>query len=274
MSVYALCSAGGSPGVTTTALALTLAWSPPVLLAECDPAGGAILAGLFAGHLPAPRGLLGAAFDAGVGTTVLSSGPGGQVAPLDGTGSRTFMAGLTDPRQAPGLVPAWPAIARMLAAQRADVIADCGRLDAADTQPISVLAEADLVTLVLRPTLRQVAAARPRIEMLTQLLGGSERIRVLRIGEDGHRPAEIAKALGVAVVATLPSDPRTAAVLSDGAGRRGSLNDRPLLRAAKTAVKAIIAAAAPLPGIALAAAGAPMPQVLTNGQGSANGHGP
>lgn len=273
MSLYVLCSPGGSPGVTTTALALALTWPPPVLLAECDPAGGGILAGLFAGHLPAPRGLLGAAFDAGTGTTALASGPGGQLAPLDGTGTRAFLAGLTDPRQAPGLAPAWPAVARMLAVQPADVLADCGRLDAADTQPIAVLAEADLAVLVLRPTLRQVAAARPRIDMLTQLRGGAERIRLLLVGDKGHRPAEIARTLGAAVLATLPSDPRTAAVLSDGAGRRGSLTERPLMRAAKTAARAfpISAAAPPLTGTPLPArlpglggpAGMPGP-VVTN----------
>ncbi len=52
VSLYALVSPGGSPGCTTTALAVTLTWPQPVILAECDPAGGDILAGLFAGHLP------------------------------------------------------------------------------------------------------------------------------------------------------------------------------------------------------------------------------
>lgn len=238
MTLYAFCSAGGSPGVTTAALALALTWPPPVLLAECDPAGGAILAGLFAGHLRAPRGLLGAAFDAGTGTTALSTGPRGHLAVLDGPGGRTFLPGLSDPRQAPGLVPAWPAVARVLAAQPGEVLADCGRLDAADTQPIAVLAGADLALLVLRPTLRQVAAAAPRIEMLTQLRG-AERIGLLLVGDQGHPPAEIAKTLGVPVLATLPSDHRTAAALSDGTGRRGGLTARPLMRGARTAVEAI-----------------------------------
>ena len=67
MTMYSLISPGGSPGVTTTALALALTWSRPVIVAECDPGGGDVLAGLFAGHLSAPRGLLGVAFEAGVG---------------------------------------------------------------------------------------------------------------------------------------------------------------------------------------------------------------
>src|SRR3954463_12043197 len=43
--LIALCSAKGAPGVTTSGLALTLAWPRPVLLAELDPAGGDVLAG-------------------------------------------------------------------------------------------------------------------------------------------------------------------------------------------------------------------------------------
>ena len=53
MALFALISAGGSPGVTTSALALTLGWPSRVILAECDPSVGDILAGLFDGHLHA-----------------------------------------------------------------------------------------------------------------------------------------------------------------------------------------------------------------------------
>lgn len=242
MSMYALVSPGGSAGVTTTALALALTWPRPVIVAECDPAGGAILAGLFAGHLPAPHGLLGVALEAGRGAAAISAGPGGQLAPLDGSGSRMFLAGLSDPRQAPGLAPAWPAIARALASQPCDVIADCGRLDAGDGQPTSVLTEAALVVMVIRPSLRQVAAARPRIEMLLQLRGGPERLGLLLVGDHGHGRGEVARVLGIPPVATIPLDARTAAVLSDGTSCRTSLADRPLMCAARTAGLAIASA--------------------------------
>src|SRR5215510_8111610 len=215
-----------------------------VTLAECDPAGGDILAGLFAGHLQAPRGLLGVAFEAGRGVVAMSAGAGGHLAPLDGSGSRMFLAGLSDPRQAAGLAPAWPAIARSLAGQPCDVIADCGRLDAGDGQPASVLAEAELVAMVIRASLRQVAAARPRIEMLGQLRGGLERVGLLFVGEKGHSLAEISRTLGVGMLARIPSDARTAAVLSDGVGRRSTLDERPLLRAARAAGRELAAAAA------------------------------
>lgn len=243
MAVYALVSAGGSPGVTTTALALALTWPSRVVLAECDPACGDILAGLYAGHLSAPGGLLGVAFEAGRGGSAVVAELDRQLAPLDSTGQRMFLAGLSDPRQAPGLAPAWPAVARAMACHVADVIADCGRLDASDAQPFAVLTEAAAVVLVLRPTLRQVARARPRIEMLAQLLGGTERIGLLIVAEGGHSPKEIASALGVRVLASMPQDGKTAAVLSDGEGRRHGLAERPLMRAARTAGQALSSAA-------------------------------
>jgi len=243
VTLFGLVSPGGSPGCTTTALAMTLTWPGPVTLAECDPAGGDILAGLFAGHLPAPRGLIGVAFEASRGAAAMSAEASSQLAALDSDGRRMFLPGLSDPRQAPGVAPAWAAIARMLSSQPSDVIADCGRLDAGDGQPAGVLAEAALVVLVMRSSLRQVAAARPRIEMLTELLGGSDRLGLLLVGDGIHGSAPITSTLGVPVLARLPHDAKTAAVLSDGVGRRTGLEDRLLMRAAQAACAAITKAA-------------------------------
>jgi len=205
-----------------------------VIVAECDPSGGDILAGLFAGHLAAPRGLLGAAFEAGRGSAALTAELNSQLVALDESGQRRLLAGISDPRQASGLAPVWPALAAGLASQDADVLADCGRLDIGASQPLTLLAEAEAVIMVLRPTLRQVAAARPRIELVSQLLVGPERLGVLLIGEHGLKAAEIAKTLGVRVIGSLPQDEKTALVLSDGTGKRTGLDRRPLLRGART----------------------------------------
>ncbi|HUC56231.1 MAG TPA: hypothetical protein VMA95_02435 [Streptosporangiaceae bacterium] len=235
MTMYSLISPGGSPGVTTTALALALTWPRPVIVAECDPGGGSVLAGLFAGHLTAPRGLLGVAFEAGRGQAAVAAELSGQLVPLDESRTRRLLAGISDPRQAPGLSPVWPAIAAGLASQSADVLADCGRLDVGANQPVSVLAESAIVVMVLRPTLRQVAAARPRVEMVAQLHGDRRRVGLVLIGDKGLRSGEIAKALDTRVLATIPLDEKTAAVLSDGTGRRSGIDRRPLMRAAQTA---------------------------------------
>jgi hypothetical protein len=238
VSLYALVSAGGSPGVTTAALALSLGWPGQVILAECDPSGGDILAGLFAGHMPARNGLLGLAIEAGQNPDAAAAALWPQLIELDDERGRLLLAGISDPRQATALAPVWPALAATLAAQPADVIADCGRLDASGG-PGPVLAAASLVVLVLRPTLRQISKARARVEMLTQLLGGPGRVTLLLIGEGTHPPREISRALGVPVAGSLPYDAKAAAVLSDGAGSRRGLQARPLIRAAGPAGRAL-----------------------------------
>ena len=40
MALIAVAADKGAPGVTTTSVALAAVWPRPVLLAECDPAGG------------------------------------------------------------------------------------------------------------------------------------------------------------------------------------------------------------------------------------------
>jgi hypothetical protein len=243
VSLYALVSPGGSPGVTTTALALSLGWPGQVILAECDPSGGDILAGLFAGHLSARNGLLALAIEAGQNPEAAAAALWPQLIELDDERGRLLLAGISDPRQGAGLGPVWPVLAAALAAQPADVIADCGRLDTgAGLEP--VLATARLVVLVLRPTLRQVNKARARVEMLTHMLGGTARMALLLVGEGTNSAREVGKALGVHVACSLPHDAKAAAVLSDGIGSRRGLQARPLIRAAGPAGHALREAAA------------------------------
>ncbi len=232
MALYAMVSAGGSPGVTTSALALALTWPGLVIVAECDPSGGDVLAGLFAGHLAATSGLLPLAMEAGGSPESMATALWQQVIDLDGERSRLLLPGLTDPRQATGLTPSWPALAGALAALPADVIADCGRLD---PYPPSapMLAAARVAVLVLRPSLRQVSKARQRIEMLAEIRGGKQQLVLLLVGRDGHSGRDVADALGVPVAGSLTEDHRTASVLSDGAGSRRGLAARPLLRSAR-----------------------------------------
>jgi hypothetical protein len=237
--LYALVSAGGSPGVTTAAITLALTWPTPVIIAECDPSGGDVLAGLLAGHVPAGRGLMEHAMEAGRGGQAAAASLVTQLVPLDEDGTRMLLPGLTDPRQATGLATAWPAVAATLTAQSADVIADCGRLDAGPGQPLAVLSAACTVAVVLRPTLRQVWLARPRVELLGQLVGGSARLALLLTGPGTHSAREIAHALGLPVLAALPDDSRTARLLSDGLGDRRCLTRGSLFRTGGAAGQAL-----------------------------------
>jgi hypothetical protein len=237
--LYALISAGGSPGVTTAAIALALNWPAPAIVAECDPSGGDILAGLLSGNVPAGHGLMEHAIEALRSGQAAAASLSAQLTPLDHARTRMVLPGLTDPRQAAGLASAWPAVAASLAAQSADVIADCGRLDAGPGQPLAVISAARTLAIVLRPTLRQVWSARPRVEMIRQLLGGSSRLTLLLTGPGTHSAREVADALSVPVAAVLPADPRTASLLSDGLGGQRQLGSGPLMRSARTAAQAL-----------------------------------
>jgi hypothetical protein len=237
--LYALVSAGGSPGVTTAAIALALTWPSPVILAECDPSGGDVLAGLLAGHVPARQGLMEHAIEAGrYGLAAARSLPA-QLIPLDADRKSTLLPGLTDPRQAPGITSAWPALTATLTAQKADIIADCGRLDAGPCEPLAVLSAARTIAVVLRPTLRQVWSARPRVDILAHLVGPGSQIALLVTGPGTHSAREVSRVLGVSVAAVLPDDARSAALLSDGAGSLRILRRGSLLRSAQVAGNAL-----------------------------------
>jgi hypothetical protein len=237
--LYALVSAGGSPGVTTTAVALALTWPTAAIVAECDPSGGDVLAGLLTGHVAASRGLMEHAIAAGRDGQAAARALREELIPLDSGRTRMLLPGLTDPRQAIGLASAWASVAGTLTAQHADVIADCGRLDAGPGQPLPVLAAARTVVIVLRPTLRQLWSARSRVEILRQLDGGTLRLALVLTGPGTYSAHEVGHALGVPVAAVLPDDVRSAALLSDGVGGQRTLSSGTLLRSARAAGKAL-----------------------------------
>jgi hypothetical protein len=216
--VIALVSAKGSPGVTASALAFTLTWPGRWLLAECDPAGGDVLAGYLRGSLDAQRGLAQLA-----------------VAELRGRWLREFdrqlvdlspprrqrllLPGVRDPAQAVTVAPVWRAVADHLSGlDELGVLADCGRLTGRHFG-WPLLYAADRVLLVVRGTLGSVFHAVPAVQALRRELGEQARDRrlgLLVVDTGPYPPAELADRLGVALAAALPADPRTAAALSHG----------------------------------------------------------
>ena len=251
MAVIALCSAKGSPGVTTTALACTLSWHTRAILAECDPAGGSVLAGYLRGQLDGHRGLVPLAV-AELRADALEAEFFGQLVDLDAPHRRALLLpGLLDPAQIGTVAPLWERFAGFfadLAHQEPgfDVIVDCGRLAVAQP-PWPLLHAADTVLLVARPTLASAAAAVPAVDALRRQLGerGAGRLGLLLVGAGAYPGAEVASRLGLALAAQLPDDPRAAAVLGHG----GQVRLRaPLLRAAAAAETPIRALAAAHPG--------------------------
>jgi hypothetical protein len=237
MAVIALTSAKGSPGVTATALALALSWPRAVMVAECDPAGGDVLAGYFAGAVEASRGLLGlaAAVRRGTATDELAD----QLIALATHGGRTVLPGITDPAQAAGLAHRWGPLGDLFAAletdgsEPVDVLVDCGRLDAAHP-PIELLRRVDVVALVMRSTLVSVRSAYHRAARLRHELG-TPGLGLALVGDRQPYPAgEIAQQLGLPLACVLAWDPAAASVLTDGGISPGrGFWCSPLMRSAK-----------------------------------------
>lgn len=140
MAVIALAGCSGAPGVTTTALALLLSWplepGRRMVLAECDPDGGAVLHGLLQGTLGDRYGLRNLSVAARQGEfgdafwrqlIDLSSEDGKRESPRD----RLLLPGITDPAQAASLGSVWKALGVIFRGIEADhghdVLIDLGR---------------------------------------------------------------------------------------------------------------------------------------------------
>ncbi|MFD2763864.1 hypothetical protein [Micromonospora eburnea] len=236
MAVIALVSAKGSPGVTTSALAAALSWHRRLVLAECDPAGGSIMAGYLGGALDGPRGIgelaVGELRDGNLDSAFWS-----QLVDLDAPRrERLLLPGVVDPAQAGSVTPLWQRFADFFTGLEKgvppyDVLADCGRLQVA-APPWPVLRAAAVVLLVTRAHLPDLSATRSAVRAIerdfTEHRVPPGTLRLLVVGE-GHGTSEISRALRLPVIARLPHDPRTAAVLSFGGTVRSG---RPLMRAA------------------------------------------
>ncbi|MER7167704.1 ParA family protein [Micromonospora sp. NPDC000207] len=237
MAIVALVSAKGSPGVTTTALACALAWHRRLILAECDPAGGSVMAGYLGGVLNGPRGIgelaVGELRDGNLEQAFWS-----QLVDLDAPKrERLLLPGVVDPAQAGSVTPLWQRFTDFFADLEKgqppyDVLVDCGRLHVSGP-PWPVLRAATVVLLVTRANLPDLSVTRSVVRTIerdfVEHRVPSGTLRLLLVG-DGHSDAEITKALRVPVIARIPDDRRTAEVLTLGGTVRAG---RPLMRAAR-----------------------------------------
>ncbi|WP_055483210.1 hypothetical protein [Sphaerimonospora mesophila] len=216
MTMIAVVSPGGSPGVTTVCLAAAFSWSSPVLLAECGESS--VLPGYFAGRQPYRAGVvevaMTAARDLGAARVQLEE----ETVALDGEARRKLLLpGVADPRQALQIKDSWPQIAEVLKTSDRIVLADVGALGV-ESVPYAILTAADAVVLVLRPTVRFVARCGPRVEALSRGPLAATPRYLLLIGEGPYSPAEISRALGgTPVLGMIPMLPRAAEIFSDGA---------------------------------------------------------
>ena len=260
MALVALVSASGAPGVTTTALAMTLLWPRQALLVEADPAGGSrVIAGYLEGKVMHNQGLT----HLGIGarsqpvadlmwaqTLLLDKPVDGSPrkrpsAVLDAGKGRGVLTAVRDSAQAPNLTPLWPELAPALTGLEQvgfDVVVDAGRAGAMYA-PLPLLRAADMVLLVTGSLLSDVNAALARVSALREDLGRNpliDTLGLLLIGQPREFSAQdIGETLGVPVVATIASDPVTAEVFSAGAEPGKLFDSSPLVTSTQKAITAV-----------------------------------
>lgn len=191
MTLIALCADKGSPGVTTTALALAAAWRNRVGVVEVDPAGGDLAMRMTDGQgrfdlVDQPNLLtLAAALRRAPTADLLWSHCQATSAGLP------VVHGLTSAEQAAGLGWLWPPLAETLAnTTGGDVLVDLGRLlPGSPASPVA--AAADLVALVGAATTEGMVHLRERAH---GLVGMARRVAVVIVASEryGHAAAAAA----------------------------------------------------------------------------------
>lgn len=177
MALIAIAADKGSPGVTTSAVALAAVWPRRALFAECDPHGGDLvyrMPGEHGGPLDPNRGLVSLAVEArrGFDASILAQ----HTQRL--RGGLELMVGLGNADQSQGMTGLWGPLGRAFDRYAdlpygADVIADCGRLGP-DSPTLDLLAQSALVLLIARVEAESLAHVRDRANSLSARLHATQ----------------------------------------------------------------------------------------------------
>lgn len=244
--LISLTSASGSPGVSTTALGLALAWPRDVLLLEADTVGvSSTLAGFFAGSISPP-------------STILDLNPGldfeesllKQSIPLtDNTEPlRRLVPGISNPLQGRALSARWDALAMALYdLERVgiDVLVDVGRFHA-PFMAAPILKISDVTGLVLRPTVAATVAAKSTITHRQIAETGDIEAPALHLipiaAPDAYSESEASRALSQPSLGSLPWAPKHAAAFAHGRPRPRGFNSSSYIRSLRSLADSISSA--------------------------------
>jgi MinD-like ATPase involved in chromosome partitioning or flagellar assembly len=173
--LVAVCSDKGSPGATTTALALAAAWREPAVMVEADPYGGDLAvrmrtdAGTVLAETPTVLTAAAAARTRrdGALATEYAQRVNGQLSVLPGHLVAEQTAGISD----------WTPLATSLACSSRPVVVDLGRLHAG-SPVLPVAAAADVLVIVARAETGAVIRLRERLSRLVPALAARRTSRV------------------------------------------------------------------------------------------------
>ena len=243
MVALAFTSGKGSPGVTTTVLALAMVW-PEVhpertaLVIDADTTGSGITMGFLQGRVDVAGGLVPLAARRSPGPL---SAVWAELVALDTDGRVLLLPGIPDASLRDAVEHAWSTVAAAIRELRAvapevDVLIDLGRLPAAPPRLVDVTDRAVVVTQARLPV---VPAARHAVRTLRDVIPAVDCV-VVGTGK-GYSAAEIGAAVDAPVLAVLPNDRDSAAVLSDGNPAGWRFKRSPLLRSARSIASTLLA---------------------------------
>ena len=247
MAVFLLCSATGSPGVTTTALGLALGWPRDVLLVDGDrEPSQAVQAGYLRGMDHGGRGLMALAQFHREGAA-LTPEVWRQALPLT-TGEdtlRRFLPGFTSPGASRLFEHVWGALGEAfeaLDANGTDVLIDGGRISTHGL-PLGLLTTADAVLVTTRTSLRALAGVRIHLATVidqVRSLPSPREAGLIVVGPGRpYGSGEIAAQFGVPCWAEIGWEPRLAAVLSDGEPEPRRFRESPFLGRFRSEAKSL-----------------------------------
>lgn len=232
MSIIALGSAKGSPGVTTTVMALAAAWPSErnVLVVEADPDGGILAA---RHQLATEPGLSTLAVTSRRSLTVDDISAHTQEVSPAGVSALVAPPAAEHSRRALDLVAA-PLGRQLPLIDDTDVLIDVGRFRP-ESEADPLIAVADAVLFVVRPRLEELQQLPARIRAIRPT---ASRVGLLLVGERPYPPAEVAVSLDTDVVAVLADDLRGAEALAGRSSSR-ALTRSPLMRSVRSAIESI-----------------------------------
>lgn len=217
MTTVALTSVRGAPGVTATALLLA-GGVDDALVVEADTAGGVIAVRYALGREP------------GLSTLAASrrADPDEWRHHAQVAGGVAVLVGPDSPESSDAL---WRRAGSRLAeslvnADASVVIADAGRF----VPGSSVIGSFDRVLVLVHPVVEHLVTLGHRLPALRKTAVGD--LGVVLVGSGPYDAEAVRDSLDIEVVASLPDDPRAAAMLIDGAAPLSNLGRTRLARAA------------------------------------------
>ena len=238
MTVWVFGSAHGSPGATTTALAVA-GCLPAAVLVEADADGGVLAVRYGLGRDPGVATLAGVrgALSPEVLRAHAQRLPGGLL----------VLAGPESPSRAEML---WSTAGDRLAGALAevadtDVVADAGRITSRSPSVRELVRRASAVVLVVRPVAAELVVA---AHALHDLREHQPSVGLVLVGDGPYAAADVSASLDCDVLGVVADDRRSAEALAHGGGSSRHLARSPLARSAKRLAEVLVARSEAAPG--------------------------